>query len=161
MVNVRLREHIEGVEQSLRILLREANDLRLRRKSDCDLPGIEGSFEKIGVSTQAVTDQFQGPNLLGEGVVQNLQLVPVTRRLRIRIIAHHLHNVRLVLPVIIECGLGVLFRSLRSEVVPMSEWRTVYILPRQCPVDALFAGEWVSAGHLSQKWLCNGAGGGG
>jgi hypothetical protein len=37
----------------------------------------------------------------------------------------------------------------------MREWRTVYILPRQCPVYALFAGEWVSAGHFSQNWLCN------
>jgi hypothetical protein len=37
----------------------------------------------------------------------------------------------------------------------MREWRTVYILPCQCTVYALFAGEWVSASHLSENWLCN------
>jgi hypothetical protein len=37
----------------------------------------------------------------------------------------------------------------------MREWRTVYIPPGQCPVYALFAGEWVSASHLSQNWLCH------
>jgi hypothetical protein len=57
--------------------------------------------------------------------------------------------------VIIQCGLGVLFGSLRSEVMPMREWRTVYILPCQRPLYALFAGEWVSARHLSQNGLCN------
>jgi hypothetical protein len=40
-------------------------------------------------------------------------------------------------------------------VMPMREWRTVHILPRQCPVYALFAGEWGSAGYLFQSWLCN------
>ena len=69
MVNVRLRQYIKGVEQSLRVLLLEANDLLLRRKFDCDLPGIECSFENIRVSVQSVTDQFQGTNLLGEGAV--------------------------------------------------------------------------------------------
>ena len=69
MVNVRLRQYIKGVEQSLRVLLLEANDLLLRRKFDCDLPRIESSFENIRVSVQSVTDQFQCPNLVGEGAV--------------------------------------------------------------------------------------------
>jgi hypothetical protein len=38
----------------------------------------------------------------------------------------------------------------------MREWRTVHILPRQRPVYAFFAGEWVAAGRFSQNWLCKG-----
>ena len=58
VVNMRLRQYVKGVEQSLRILLLEANDLLLRRKFDCDLPGIESSFENLRIPAQSVTDQL-------------------------------------------------------------------------------------------------------
>jgi hypothetical protein len=48
---------------------------------------------------------------LGEGIAQNLQLIPVAFGLWVWIIAHYVYDVRLVLPVIIERGLGVLFGS--------------------------------------------------
>src|ERR1700686_5141763 len=103
---------------------------------------------------QAVTDQLQCTNLVGEGIVQSLQLIPVACKLRIRIVAHHFHDVRLVFPVIFKCCLGMLFGSLRFEVMPMREWWPVYIPPSQCPVYALFAGARPSACHLSKNWLC-------
>jgi len=66
---------------------------------------------------------------------------------RLRAVPH----ARRLLEELIKCALGVLFGSLGSEVMPMGEWRTVYILSRKRAVYALFAGERVSAGLFSQN----------
>jgi hypothetical protein len=71
VVDLRLCEHIEGIEQPLRVLSLKAKYLFPGREFDCDLPGIESGHDNIGVSVVAELISSRARIWPGNGLPKN------------------------------------------------------------------------------------------
>jgi len=125
----RFRDHLQRVQQGLRLLVLQFPDFFHRGKILRHFPRIEERLDKIGAPGQSVADLFERYDLLGKWIFVLLQRVPIGLRLGIGIITHHLHQIGVKLLVKLECGSGVFLTRLGrvQKVVPETKRRPIHV----------------------------------
>ena len=107
------------------------------------LPRIEKRLDEVRLPGESIANLFERDNLLRKRIFLLPQHVPFRLRLRIRIIAHHLHQVSVELLVKRERRARVLLAGLRriQEVMPETERRPIHIFALERAIHAFFGRE--------------------